>query len=238
MKCLLRWEKQISSSKPKHSILKRWLLVWSLFVNFGYSLKLYSLFFPLLARHQGFPKQGKPSMVTSSSLALEEKGPTSAYRLPGWEPWLLWSARYESALTFVAMLCYCTESVCEWSQHEYMHVHFFFFFLEEPNCGSSMSNSNNQLPATRVHQLVNDSPKPCSFIHTSVIPPHQFTKLHFRLINTALHAYAHPRLHVFKQAYSHIIQPQVSNQWAQRCLSTWALKHRSPTSVRTKRPDR
>lgn len=58
------------------------------------------------------------------------------------------------------------------------------------------------------------------------------------MINTIAHAFAHPRLCAFKQAYSQSIQPRVSNQQAQRGLSTCALKRQSPTSVRTKRPNR
>ncbi len=73
-------------------------------------------------------------------------------------------------------------------------------------------STNNQPSAPIVHQLVNSSQKPYSFVHTSVISPHQLSMPHFVLINTIPHAYAHPRLRAFKQAYSHTIQPRVSNQ--------------------------
>lgn len=73
-------------------------------------------------------------------------------------------------------------------------------------------STNNHPSATILHQLVNNSQKPYSFVHTSVISPHQLSMPHFVLINTIPHAYAHPRLCAFKQAYSHTIRPWVSNQ--------------------------
>lgn len=61
-------------------------------------------------------------------------------------------------------------------------------------------------------RLLNNSPSPCSFVHISVISPHQLSVSHFVLINTVPHAYAHLLLRAFKQDYSHIMQPRVSNQ--------------------------
>lgn len=72
--------------------------------------------------------------------------------------------------------------------------------------------TNNQPSATIVHQLVNNSQKPYGIVHTSVVSTHQLSMPHFLLINTIPHAYAHPHLCAFKQAYSHSIQPWVSNQ--------------------------
>lgn len=72
-----------------------------------YTVKLCHYLFFSSARHQGYPKLGKPSMVTSSSLGLEGKEPTSAYRLQDWGPKPRWSARCETRIKFAAILCSC-----------------------------------------------------------------------------------------------------------------------------------
>lgn len=68
----------------------------------------------------------------------------------------------------------------------------------------------HQLPSS--FRLLNNSPSPRSFVHISVISPYQLSVSHFVLINTVPHAYAHLLLRAFKQDYSHIMQPGVSNQ--------------------------
>lgn len=85
-------------------------------------------FFPSV-KLQGYPKQGKPSMVTSSSSALVERGPTNVYRLLDWEQKQPWSARYDSGVKYIAAIsCGCAVSICVVcsfaAQQEYVCVSF------------------------------------------------------------------------------------------------------------------
>lgn len=62
------------------------------------------LFLSASVRHQDYLKPGKPFMALSSSLALEGRGPTSAYKLQDWGPEPPWCARCVSIIKFVALL--------------------------------------------------------------------------------------------------------------------------------------
>lgn len=175
-------------------------------------------FFPSSARHQDYQKPGKPSMATSSSSALEEREPTSASRLRGWGPEPLWSARCVTRNKFAATLCGFVLSLCYDlcagldSSKNACVVSFFFACWRRFWQMCTLFSAHHQPSTAMFHQLVNGSLNPYSFVHTSVISPHQLSVPHFVLINTMPHAYAHLLLRAFKQAYSHIMQPRVSNQ--------------------------
>lgn len=95
-----------------------------------------------------------------------------------------------------------------------MPAWFLFFFACRRHFWQmfTLFSAHHQPSTAMFHQLVNGSLNPYSFVHTSVISPHQLSVPHFVLINTMPHAYAHLLLRAFKQAYSHIMQPRVSNQ--------------------------
>lgn len=109
----------------------------------------------LSARHYGYPKPGKLSMDTSSSLALGGKGPTSASRLHDWGPKPLWSARWGSGIIHCT-LEFVLQCGLLWMLAWFVNVSEKFFSLSDLWLNTVLS-INSQTVATIVHQLVINS---------------------------------------------------------------------------------
>lgn len=158
------------------------------------------------ARRQGSLKPGKPSMVLGSSWASEGKGPTSAYKRHGWGPKPPWYARCVTIMKAVAapptvrtLEC---DSVC-------LLVSVCHGLGEYTPVPPTFALTRHQLLLLSTDHLTDLRILIASFTFAL---PHQLSMPHFCLINTMLHAYTHPLFCAFKQAYSHTMQPGVSNQ--------------------------